>query len=269
MTPVPKISSSTNPRVKALVRLRSRRERDSTGRFLIEGFRELSRAVEAGRPIDEIYFARGFFSGVEQPSLLQRAEAEGTRLFELTDAPFRKASYRDRPDGLLAVAPQFATGLERLALGTNPLLLAVEGIEKPGNLGTMLRTADAVGADAVVACDPTTDLFNPNVVRASLGALFTVPVAVASTKEAISWLSSAEVDSFAATPGADLVYYDADYSGSCALVVGSEQLGLSDDWLTQSTARVRIPMRGRIDSLNSATAAGILLFEAARQRAES
>ncbi|MFQ5966888.1 MAG: TrmH family RNA methyltransferase [Acidimicrobiia bacterium] len=264
-----KISSSTNPRVKALVRLRSRRERDRSGRFLIEGHRELSRAVEAGQPIEEVYFAPDLFREVDESLLLERTEAQGARLFELTEAPFRKVSYRGRPDGLLAVAPQFQTGLARLAPGTNPLLLAVEAIEKPGNLGTMLRTADAVGADSVIVCDPTTDLFNPNVVRASLGALFTVPVAVVTTNEALSWLRSADVKTYAATPTAELAYYDADYSGPSAVVVGSEQLGLSDDWLAGSTARLRIPMSGRIDSLNSAMAAGILLFEAARQRAES
>lgn len=264
-----KISSTANQRVKDLVRLRSRRERDRSGLFLIEGYRELRRALEGGQMLKEVYFAPDLFLGNNESTLLERAEKGGAQLVEVEEAPFRKASYRDRPEGLLAVAPQFQTGLSQIQLGDNPLLLVAEGIEKPGNLGTMLRTADAAAATAVIACDLTTDLFNPNVVRASLGALFTVPVAMATTPRALRWLTASGVEIFAATPNGEVTYYAADYTGACAIVVGSEQLGLSKSWLARPRTSVRIPMgggEGGVDSLNSAMAAGIVLFEAVRQR---
>ncbi len=206
------------------------------------------------------------FLGEDEPFLLDRAEAQGARLVELGEAPFRKASYRERPGGLLATAPQFPARLDALKPGSNPLFLTVEGIEKPGNLGTMLRTADAAGADGVIVCDPTTDVFNPNVVRASLGALFAVDVAVTTTEEAIDWLAARHIQSVAATPSGTIEYYEADYRAPCAVCIGSEQLGLSDAFLEAATATVRIGMQGSMDSLNAAIAGAVVLFEAVRQR---
>ncbi len=184
----------------------------------------------------------------------------------MAEAPFRKASYRDRPEGLLAVARQFPTGLDRLDLGPAPLLLVVEGIEKPGNLGTMMRTAEAAGAAALIVCDPTTDPFNPNVVRASLGTLFSLPLAVADTPDAIAWLHGRGIRTVATTPAATKPHWEADLAGAVAVVVGSEQYGLSAAWLQGATEQVLIPMPGTVDSLNAAMAAGIVLFEAVRQR---
>jgi TrmH family RNA methyltransferase len=168
---------------------------------------------------------------------------------------------------LLAVARRFDTGLSRLRPGSDPLLLVAESIEKPGNLGTMLRTAEAAGADAVVAADPTTDPFNPNVVRASLGTLFRVPLAVAGSEETLAWLRDHGIRSYAATPEGAVPLWEADLTGAVALVVGSEQYGLSEAWMDAADGRVVIPMPGSVDSLNAAMAAGILLFEAVRQRA--
>jgi TrmH family RNA methyltransferase len=260
------ISSTSNPRVKRLVRLRSRRHRDEEGRFIIEGYRELTRAVAAGVEIEEVGYCPGLFLGSNESALLSAAETAGARLVEYAEEPFRKVSYRDRPEGLIALARQFPTRLDDLSLTDAPLVLAVEAIEKPGNLGTMLRTADAAGVDAVIACDPTTDPFNPNVVRASLGCLFVVPVAIASSDETAVWLKRRGVRLFATTPSADLPYWDVHYSGGCAIAIGSEQYGLSDTLLSAADEQIRIPMRGEVDSLNAAMAAGVVLYEAVRQR---
>ena len=260
------ITSTANPRVKRLVRLRNRRHRDGEGLFLIEGYRELARADAAGVRIEEIYVCEHLFLGTNEPSLVDRIVASGAELNRLAPEPFRKAAYRDRPEGLLAVAPQFDTGLERIGLPSDALLLVVEGIEKPGNLGTMLRAADAAGVSAVIVADPTTDPFNPNVVRASLGCLFTVPVAVSSTDGAIRWLTEHGIRVIATTPAARDSYWAADYSGTTAIVVGSEQYGLSQKWLDGRFPTARIPMKGSADSLNAATAAALVLFEALRRR---
>lgn len=255
-----------NERVKDLVRLRERRHRDRTRRFIIEGFREISRAVDAGLAIETIYICPELFLGSNEPALIGRLDSMGTEVVELGVEPFRKASYRDRPEGLLAVAPQFPTSLNGLSLVDSPLILVAEAIEKPGNLGTMLRTADAVGADAVLVADPTTDPFNPNVVRASTGTLFTVPLAIGSTVETITWLRSNAIRTVATTPDTDTLIWDADLRGPVAIVVGAEQYGLTEAWIDAADIRVRIPMAGVADSLNAAMAAGIALFEAVRQR---
>ena len=260
------ITSMQNERVKDLVRLRERRHRDRTQRFIIEGFREITRAVESGLAIETIYICPELFLGTNEPALIGRLDRIGTEVMELAAEPFRKASYRDRPEGLLAVAPQFPTGLGRLSPGDNPLLLVAEAIEKPGNLGTMLRTADAVGAHAVIVADPTTDPFNPNVVRASTGTLFTVPLAIGSTIDTIAWLRSNQIRIVTTTPDTDTLIWNANLGGPVAIVVGAEQYGLTDAWIDAADVKVRIPMAGTADSLNAAMAAGIALFEAVRQR---
>lgn len=260
------IASPRNPRVKQLVRLRERRHRDELGLFPVEGSRELHRAMDAGIELAETYFCPALARDAGQEALLHRIAATGSPLVELAESPFRKASYRQRPEGVLAVARQFATDLAVLDPGADPLLLVVESIEKPGNLGTMLRTAEAAGAAAVIVADPATDLFNPNVVRASLGCLFVVPVAVATTPRTIRWLRGHHVRTFAATPGGGRLHWEADYRSASAIVVGSEHYGLADAWMQGADERVRIPMAGEADSLNAATAAAVLLYEAVRQR---
>ena len=260
------ITSTQNPRVKSLVRLRDRRHRDRERRFLVEGYREIARAVAAGVEIETVYVSPGLYLGENEPGLVAAATAAGAELVELGEQAFRKVSYRDRPEGLLAVAVQFDTSPGRLDLSNDPLLLVVEAIEKPGNLGTMLRTADAAGARAVVVCDPATDPFNPNVVRASLGTLFTVPLAVGASGDVIDLLAKAGVRTVATTPDTSRLLWDVDLTGAVALVIGSEQYGLTDVWLQGADDRARLPMAGSADSLNAAMAAGITLFEAVRQR---
>jgi TrmH family RNA methyltransferase len=264
--PAEKITSPQNARLKQLVRLRDRRARDEGGVFLIEGYRELRRAIEKGVRPHELYFAPEWFLGENEPALIAQAAAAGTQTFELSKEAFAKVAYRERPDGLLAVAPQWRRSLDDLPLSKPPFLLIVEAIEKPGNLGTLLRGADAAGADGVIVCDPVTDIFNPNVVRASTGALFLVPVAVAESEPVRAWLRAKGIRTVATTPAATALHSATDMRGPLALVMGSEQYGLSAFWLKESDVQVRIPMAGQTDSLNVAMAAIITLFEAVRQR---
>lgn len=261
-----KISSLQNPRVKQLVKLRDRRSRDEAGVFLVEGFREIRRALEKRVVLRELYFSPEWFLGENEPALLAQAEAAGAQLFELTKDAFAKVAYRERPDGLLAVAPQWKRVLDDLRFGAAPFLLVVEAIEKPGNLGTILRSADAAGCDAVIVCDPVTDIFNPNVVRASTGVLFSVPLVVAESGRVHAWLQEKRVRTVATTPGAKNIYSQVDLRGPLAIVMGSEQYGLSEFWLKHADVAVRIPMSGQADSLNVAMATIITLFEAVRQR---
>lgn len=266
MAPPEKITSLQNPRVKTLVRLRERRDRDDAGLFLIEGYREVRRALEKQVRMKELYFCPDWFLGENEPALLEQAQAAGTQLFELSKEAFAKVSYRDRPDGLLAVAPQWRRSLADLALSPRPFLLVVESIEKPGNLGTILRSADAAGVDAVIVCDAVTDVFNPNVVRSSTGVLFSVPVVVAESAEVHRWLKGQGIRVVATTPDTPHLYTKTDLTGPLAIVMGSEQYGLSQFWLQEANALVRIPMAGQADSLNVAMATIITLFEAVRQR---
>jgi RNA methyltransferase, TrmH family len=261
-----KISSLQNPRLKQLVKLRDRRPRDEAGMFLVEGYRQIVRALDKGHAPREFYFSRECFMGENEDALLARAKAAGAQLFELTKEAFGKVAYRERPDGLLAVVPQWRHALDDLRLGKVPFILVVEAIEKPGNLGTILRSADAAGVDALIVCDPVTDLFNPNVVRASTGVVFSVPVVVAESAAVRAWLQARGVRAVATTPSATALHTDTDLQGPLAIVMGSEQYGLSDFWLREADARVRIPMAGQADSLNVAMATIITLFEAVRQR---
>ena len=281
--PVEKITSLQNPRVKQLVKLRDRRPRDEAGVFLVEGYREIRRALEKKVALAEMYFSPEWFLGENEPALIEQARLAGAQVFELTKDTFAKVAYRERPDGLLAVAPQWKRTLADLdgivGRGLSPtgskdaghkaqptFLLVVEAIEKPGNLGTILRSADAAGCDAVIVCDPVTDIFNPNVVRASTGVLFSVPLVVAESTAVHAWLKEKKIRMIATTPAAETLYTSADLRGPLAVVMGSEQYGLSEFWLKNADLTVRIPMAGQADSLNVAMATIITLFEAVRQR---
>jgi RNA methyltransferase, TrmH family len=224
------------------------------------------RALEKKVALDELYYCPDWFLGVNEPALLAEAAAVGAKLFELSKDAFAKVAYRERPDGILAVAPQWRRTLADLSLPAHPFLLVIEAIEKPGNLGTILRSADAAGCDAVIVCDPVTDLFNPNVVRASTGVLFSVPCVVEESSVVLAWLKGLKVRTVATTPAAKELYSDSDLRGSLAVIMGSEQFGLSEFWLKNADLPVRIPMAGQADSLNVAMAALITLFEAVRQR---
>ncbi|MBP5183211.1 MAG: RNA methyltransferase [Lentisphaeria bacterium] len=260
------ITSAQNPRVKHACSLRERRERDREKVTVLEGYRELSRALALGIRFRECFFAPELFLGENEPALVEEIEKSGAETFQTTGTILRKLAYRERPEGLIAVVEMEKKGLESMPIVPNGLYLVAETIEKPGNLGSILRSADAVNATGVIICNRQTDLFNPNVIRASTGAIFSVPVAECTSEEAVSWLKEHAIRSLAATPHTDLIYPENDMTGPTAIVVGAEQYGLSEYWLKHADVQVVIPMLGKMDSLNVATAATLLLYEAARQR---
>jgi TrmH family RNA methyltransferase len=260
-----RIDSPKNPQIKELLRLRERRERDRSGRFLIEGVREVDRALSAGVPLSEFLIAPEL-TRPDGLALAGRAERAGIRVTELAAGAFGRLSLREHPDGVLAVAPTWRTDLDQLELVTDPLLLVIDGLEKPGNLGALLRTADAVDAHAVLVTGQGTDPFNPNVIRASMGSVFSRPVVTTTGAQLRSFLRDRGVRLVATSPAAAEPYWNADLRGAVALVMGTEHAGLDQDWLEAADQRVSIPMAGMADSLNVATAGALVLYEALRQR---
>ncbi|SCA58596.1 Uncharacterized protein AB751O23_AG_00020 [Chlamydiales bacterium SCGC AB-751-O23] len=263
------LNSPQNPKVKNLMSLRKKRERDRSQEFLIEGYRELQRATESGCKLLDIYFCEELFLGANEQALIQTFVDKGAQLFKVSKQIFEKISYRDRPDGLLGKAKQWKSSLEeikKLLSLKNSLIIVAVSIEKPGNLGTILRSSDACGADAVLVCDECTDIFNPNVVRASTGTLFTQKVLECSSDQLISLFTEHDIQVIAATPGGTALYTEVDLKKSTAIVMGCEQYGLPDQWLRSADKQVVIPMKGQADSLNVAMATTILSYEALRQR---
>lgn len=260
-----RIDSPKNPLVKELVRLRERRDRDRSGRFLIEGTREVERALSAGVPLSELLVAPELMRP-EALALASRVERAAIRVTELAGSAFARVSMRQHPDGVLAVAPTWRTELGELELGPTPLLLVLDGLEKPGNLGALLRTTDAVDADAVFVTGRGTDPFNPNVIRSSMGSIFSRPLVTAGEPELQEFLRDRGVRVIATAPAAEKPYWDADLRGSVAVVLGTEHQGLGEGWLSGAAERVHVPMAGMADSLNVATAGALLLYEALRQR---
>jgi len=261
------ITSPANARLKSLVSLRRRRAREEAGLTLIEGYDELSLALDAGVVPRAVYHCPELMlDAAGQQDVVLRVQALGSDTQQLGRAAFEKVAYREGPDGFLAVVDSVVRSCADLSTGPAPLALICQGVEKPGNLGAMLRTADAAGVEAVVAVDPITDWSNPNLVRASKGTVFSVPVASAGTPEALTWLSEQGIALAATTPDTDLDYTDVDYTGPIAIAVGAEKYGLTEEILAAATFRIRIPMVGRANSLNVATSAAIVIYEAVRQR---
>ena len=260
------ITSVQNPRVKDVVALRDHRERVRSGLMRVEGYEELELALASGARPRSLFFCPELFRNAEQVRLIEAARHVGSELIEVSRRVFEKMAYRDNPDGWVAILPALAASLTDLRLGPSPLVVVAEAVEKPGNLGAMLRTADAAGVDALIASAPLTDWGNPNIVRSSKGALFSVLVAAADNATTLAWLRSRAIRIVAATPQATVTYTDADLRGPIAIAVGSEKHGLSQEWLDAADVRVRIPMSGRVNSLNVATAAALLIYEAIRQR---
>jgi len=253
-----RITSAQNPKLKESLKLQNRRVRDDSGHFLIEGYRELSRVDTA--LVKRLFVCPELFLGENEEELIDHLDTE---VFELPEHLFRKLSYRDRPDGLIGIAQKMHQGFEELKSG---FLVVAEAIEKPGNLGAILRSADGAGAGGVIVCDRCTDIYNPNVVRSSVGTLFTQPVVEATSDETIKWLKEQGYAIVAATPSAEHLFTESDLSGKVALVMGTEQLGLSELWLESADIRVSIPMRGVADSLNVSVAATLLMYEVVRQK---
>ena len=261
------ITSPTNPRVKWLVSLRKRSARDDEGITVVEGHDEMRLALGAGVRPTTVYCSPDLTDASRLP-WLDALSADGVETVTLGRAAFARASYRESPDGWLAVVPSPDVALEALSLRATPLVLVAESVEKPGNLGAMLRTADAAGADAVIAASPGTDWGNPNLIRASKGAVFAVPVASAPTPDVIEWLREQGTTIVVATPETTSTITDVDLTRGVAIVVGAEHAGVSEAWRAAADASVAIPMFGRVNSLNVAASAAILLYEAVRQRTD-
>lgn len=262
------ITSPANPRIKQLVALRRRRARDQAAVTIVEGMAEIRLALSSGVRPRELYYCMEL-SGPGGRDLAADAAAAGAELIRLTRAVFEKISYREGPDGWLAVVPAIETSLSHLDLGPAPLVVVCAGLEKPGNLGAILRTADAAGVAAVIAADPVTDWGNPNVVRASKGTVFSVPVASATTTDVLAWIDGHGLQVVAATPDARQLVSEIGLTGPVVIAVGAEQTGLSGEWLARADATVRIPMFGVADSLNVSTSAAIIVYEAVRQRMQA
>ncbi len=261
------LTSPANPKIKHVVKLRSCSTREETGEMIVEGFRECRRALDNGyRPNAIFHCPELYLKNENEPQLVADAERAGADVFLCSKAAFVKMAYKERPDGLLMTGPHVAKRLADLNLPPNALVVVTESIEKPGNLGTILRSADAAKVAAVIVCDRTTDIHNPNVVRASTGTMFSVPIVEASSDEALAWLKERGFMVLAATPHAERLHFEVDLTGNIAIALGAEQYGLTAKWMDGAELRVRIPMLGLADSLNVSAAATILLYEAVRQR---
>lgn len=260
------LTSLKNPRIKQLAALEKPRERRAQGLFVVEGVREVSLAQQAGYVITSLFICPVLFKEDKDYPIAQH----DMEVFHLPEEVFAKVAYREGTGGVIAVVQQREHSLAQLPVVENPLYLVLEKVEKPGNIGAMLRTADAAGLSGVIVCDPATDFYNANVIRSSVGCVFTVPVASATNEEALAWFQQRGIRTLAAalTPTA-LAYHKQDLTLPTALLLGSEAEGLSEFWLRNSDQQVIIPMHGRIDSMNVSNAAAILVFEALRQREDS
>ncbi len=261
------LTSRTNPQVKRLLHLHARSKRKAGEVFLIEGLREVHAALRAGVKLEGLYFAEGLFrSGSTAGGLLAEARAQGVPLIALTPALFEKVSTREGPDGVLAVGQAWVKRLEDIQVKKDPLFLMVEGVEKPGNLGALMRSAESAGVDALILCDAVIDPLSPSVIRNSQGAVFTIPFVEASQAEVAAFFSVHGITTVATTPAASTLYWAAELRGPLAILMGSEKAGLTPFWLSQADLQVKIPLMGAADSLNLATAAVLTLYEALRQR---
>jgi TrmH family RNA methyltransferase len=258
------ITSLQNPLVKNIAKLSKSRERKAQNLFVIEGARELSLALQSRYTIEQVCVCRELFSRTDYPGVLDGFAPD--KITEISPAVFEKIAYRENSDGLIALGVPKNHALDCLRLSENPFVVLLESVEKPGNLGAILRTADAAAVDAVVVCDPQTELYNPNVIRSSVGALFSVQTAVCSSQEALQWLQTHGIASYAAELKASEFYQKVDFCRPSAIVMGTEADGLTDFWLKNASARIKIPMRGKLDSLNVSVSTAVLTFEAMRQR---
>ena len=257
------ITSTRNSRIGDVLELQEKsRERRTQGLFVVEGLREITLALSSGHTIETLFVCENL-GGFER---FKAAYDLPKHVYMVTAEVFAKMAYRENSDGLLAVVPARNLKLVDVRLSTNPFVIVLESVEKPGNLGAVLRTADAANVDAVVICDPLTDLYNPNVIRSSVGCIFTQQVAACSSEDALQWLHANGIKTFAAELQAAQWYHETDFTQPSAIVMGTEAAGLTDFWLQQADTRIKIPMRGKIDSLNVSVSTAVLTFEAMRQR---
>jgi TrmH family RNA methyltransferase len=260
------ITSLQNQRVKDAAKLRDRRERRKQGRILIDGAREIRLAIDAHVELIEVFVCEALCHSSDCRRLIEQLATLPIRQSRVASAVFEKLAFGDRAEGVLAVAKALERAMADLALPASPLVAVLEGAEKPGNIGAVLRSADAAGVSALVVADPRTDLFNPNTIRASLGAIFTVPGCCAAAADVRDWLVRQRISIFAVRVDAETLYTDADFTQPTAIVLGSEAEGLSTIWKGPNIAPIRLPMSGRTDSLNVSATAAVLFYEALRQR---
>ena len=262
----PLLTSTANPTVSAAAALRDRRGRDRAGLTLVDGAREVRRALEAGFEVTEAFVCEPLLAGPDARVALDRLGTSGVPVHPTNDRVFAKLAFGERAEGLVAVARIPSLDLDRLVLPDDPLVVVVEAVEKPGNLGAVLRSADGAGVDAVIAASPRTDLFNPNAIRASAGTIFNVPLASADSAAVVAWLRDRGIRTVATRVDAQEPYTDADLTGPVAVALGAETDGLTDAWSGPDIEPVSLPMLGIADSLNVSVTAAILVYEARRQR---
>ncbi len=260
------LTSPSNPRVKAVLRLRDRSERERTGQTIVDGAREVGRAIAGGAELVEAFVCESLATGEEARATLDAVAAVGSGWTPVNEAVFEKLAFGSRSDGIVAVVRPRHWSLADLVLPPDPLLAVVEAVEKPGNLGAIVRSADGADLDAVIAADAATDAYNPNAIRASLGTIFALPVVEVPTREVLAWLRERGLRIVAARVDATTDYADADLTGPVAIVLGSETGGLTGHWSGADSQAVRLPMLGSGDSLNVSAAAAVLFYEAVRQR---
>ena len=260
---IKKIESVSNPYIKSLVQLTEKsKARKQSNSFIIEGVREIQIALQGGYKLLTLIYCKDYLSLDKIADVLE----SNCEILEISKEVYQKLAYRDSTEGLLAVAQQKAHTLESLTLSKNPLILVAESLEKPGNIGALLRTADAAKVDAVIIANPKTELYNPNSIRSSVGCVFTNQIALCSTEQAIAYLKQNKIAIYSATLQNSNAYHLENYQNPSALVVGTEATGLTEPWRLQATQNINIPMSGEIDSMNVSVAAAILVFEAKRQR---
>lgn len=261
------ITSLQNSKVKRLVLLQQKSaERRKAGLFVVEGLRETEHCLAAGYELDSVFWCPQLMADGSEAFVAKHAVPNAS--YEVTKEVYEKIAYRGSTEGIVALVRERRLTLEELTLGEQPLIVVLESVEKPGNLGAVLRSADAAQADAVVVCDPLTDLYNPNLIRSSIGAIFTVPCVACTTDECIAFLKARGIRILTAQLQDSHLYYDTDMRQGTAIVMGTESTGLTDTWRRAADAHIRIPMLGRLDSLNVSVSAAILLFEAVRQRCD-
>lgn len=259
------ISSTQNPRIKRLLTLQQKSsERRQSGLFVVEGRRELLKCIAAGYEVESVFCKT---TEAEQPVV--EGVVKGCECFLVSPPVYERIAYRGSTEGVVAIVRARSRRLDELLLSENPLLVVLESVEKPGNLGSVLRSADAAAADAVIVCDPLTDLYNPNLIRASIGACFTLPTVTCTSEDCISFLQAHGIRILTAQLQDSELYYSTNMTGPTAIVMGTESTGLTEQWRRAADAHIRIPMLGRLDSLNVSVSAAILLFEAVRQRKEA
>lgn len=261
------ITSAQNPKIKDLLSLQEKsKERRKKGLFVVEGRRELMHCIEAGYEPHTIFYCPDIISETDFKDVEKATNSIACGWIEIPQQLYDKVAYRGGTEGIIAELRCKDLSLDSLTVKENPIVVVLEAVEKPGNLGAVLRSADAAGVDAVIVCDPLTDMYNPNLIRSSIGAIFTVPVATASTEDTIKWLKERQIKIYTAQLQDSEWYYDTDMKNGTAIVMGTEATGLTDTWRKAADAHIKIPMLGKLDSLNVSVSAAILIFEAVRQR---